>query len=73
MLTVGEGQRVGIFAAAGVGKSTLIGMIARHTEAEIEKEMYDVAHTFYPFTIGSLIMEDKGISKIRDLVRERSL
>ncbi len=35
MLTVGEGQRVGIFAAAGVGKSTLIGMIARHTEAEI--------------------------------------
>ncbi len=35
MLTVGEGQRVGIFAAAGVGKSTLIGMIARNTEAEI--------------------------------------
>ncbi len=35
MLTVGEGQRIGIFAAAGVGKSTLIGMIARHTEAEI--------------------------------------
>jgi flagellar protein export ATPase FliI len=35
MLTVGEGQRVGIFAAAGVGKSTLIGMIARHTEAEV--------------------------------------
>lgn len=35
MLTVGEGQRVGIFAAAGVGKSTLLGMIARNTEAEI--------------------------------------
>jgi len=35
MLTVGEGQRIGIFAAAGVGKSTLIGMIARNTEAEI--------------------------------------
>jgi len=34
-LTVGEGQRVGIFAAAGVGKSTLLGMIARNTEAEI--------------------------------------
>lgn len=35
MLTCGEGQRVGFFAAAGVGKSTLIGMIARNTEAEI--------------------------------------
>jgi type III secretion protein N (ATPase) len=35
MLTVGEGQRIGFFAAAGVGKSTLIGMIARNTEAEI--------------------------------------
>lgn len=35
MLTVGQGQRVGIFSAAGVGKSTLIGMIARNTEAEI--------------------------------------
>ena len=35
MLTVGEGQRIGFFAAAGVGKSTLIGMMARNTEAEI--------------------------------------
>ena len=35
VLTCGEGQRVGIFSAAGVGKSTLIGMIARNTEAEI--------------------------------------
>lgn len=35
MLTTGEGQRVGIFAAAGVGKSTMMGMIARNTEAEI--------------------------------------
>lgn len=35
VLTVGEGQRVGFFAAAGVGKSTLIGMIARNTEADI--------------------------------------
>jgi FliI/YscN family ATPase len=34
-LTVGEGQRVGIFAAAGVGKSTLLGMLARNTEAEV--------------------------------------
>ncbi len=33
--TVGEGQRVGLFAGAGVGKSTLIGMIARNTSAEI--------------------------------------
>lgn len=35
LLTTGEGQRVGMFAAAGVGKSTLMGMIARNTEAEI--------------------------------------
>jgi flagellar protein export ATPase FliI len=34
-LTVGEGQRIGVFAAAGVGKSTLLGMIARNTEAEV--------------------------------------
>ncbi|UUX93612.1 F420-nonreducing hydrogenase [Methanoplanus endosymbiosus] len=41
-------------------------------QKEIEKELYDVAHTMYPFTIGSLIMEDKENSKIRDLVKERS-
>lgn len=35
VLTVGQGQRIGIFSAAGVGKSTLIGMIARNTEAEV--------------------------------------
>ncbi len=35
MLTCGEGQRVGVFAAAGVGKSTTLGMIARNTEAEV--------------------------------------
>lgn len=35
MLTIGRGQRVGIFAGSGVGKSTLMGMIARNTDAEI--------------------------------------
>lgn len=35
ILTVGEGQRIGIFAAAGGGKSTLLGMLARNTEAEV--------------------------------------
>ncbi len=35
ILTCGEGQRVGLFAAAGVGKSTTIGMIARNTSAEV--------------------------------------
>ncbi len=35
LLTCGEGQRIGVFAAAGVGKSTLLGMIARNTEADV--------------------------------------
>lgn len=33
--TCGEGQRLGLFAAAGIGKSTLIGMIARYTSADV--------------------------------------
>lgn len=35
VLTCGQGQRVGIFAAAGVGKSTLLGMIARNAVADV--------------------------------------
>lgn len=35
VLTCGRGQRVGIFAAAGGGKSTLLGMIARHAKADV--------------------------------------
>lgn len=35
VLTCGKGQRIGIFAGSGVGKSTLLGMIARNTEADI--------------------------------------
>lgn len=35
MLTLGRGQRVGIFAGSGVGKSTLLGMIARNTTVDI--------------------------------------
>jgi type III secretion protein N (ATPase) len=35
LLTVGEGQRVGLFAGSGVGKSMLLGQIARNTEAEV--------------------------------------
>ena len=34
-LTVGEGQRVGLFAGSGVGKSVLLGQIARQTEADV--------------------------------------
>ncbi len=34
-LTCGKGQRVGIFAGSGVGKSTLLGMIARHSRADV--------------------------------------
>jgi flagellum-specific ATP synthase len=35
LLTCGKGQRIGIFAGSGVGKSVLLGMIARHTEANV--------------------------------------
>lgn len=35
LLTVGEGQRVGLFAGSGVGKSTLMGQIARNTQADL--------------------------------------
>ncbi len=35
VLTVGKGQRIGIFAAAGGGKSTLLGMIARNAQADV--------------------------------------
>jgi flagellum-specific ATP synthase len=35
LMTVGKGQRIGIFAGSGVGKSTLIGMIARNTQADV--------------------------------------
>lgn len=35
LITLGRGQRMGILAGSGVGKSTLIGMIARNTEADI--------------------------------------
>lgn len=35
LLTIGEGQRIGLFAGSGVGKSVLLGMIARFTQADV--------------------------------------
>ncbi|HON56604.1 MAG TPA: flagellar protein export ATPase FliI [bacterium] len=35
LMTIGKGQRIGIFSGSGVGKSTLLGMIARYTSADV--------------------------------------
>ena len=35
LLTIGKGQRLGLFAGSGVGKSTLLGMMTRHTDADV--------------------------------------
>lgn len=35
LLTIGKGQRIGLFAGSGVGKSTLLGMMTRFTEADV--------------------------------------
>ncbi len=35
LITLGRGQRVGLFAGSGVGKSALLGMMTRHSEAEV--------------------------------------
>src|SRR5262249_57990297 len=35
LLTVGRGQRIGLFAGTGVGKSVLLGMMARYTAADV--------------------------------------
>ncbi len=41
VLTCGKGQRIGIFAAAGGGKSTLLGMLAKHAKADINVIDFD--------------------------------
>lgn len=35
LISIGKGQRIGVFSGSGVGKSTLMGMIARNTEADV--------------------------------------
>lgn len=53
MLTLGKGQRIGIFAGSGVGKSTLLGMLSRNVETDVNviamigergREVWDFIH-----------------------------
>jgi F420-non-reducing hydrogenase small subunit len=56
--------------------NTLVTRIQHLTELpqqEIEKELYDLTHTIYPFVMGSKIMENKSVSKIPDIIKERHL
>jgi F420-non-reducing hydrogenase small subunit len=56
--------------------NTLVTRIQHLTELpqqEIEKELYDITHTIYPFVMGSKIMENKSVSKIPDIIKERHL
>ncbi|CAJ35903.1 NADH-quinone oxidoreductase subunit B family protein [Methanocella arvoryzae] len=56
--------------------NTLVMRIQHLTELpqqEIEKELYDIPHTVYPFVMGSKIMENKSVSKIPDIIKERHL
>ena len=42
LITVGKGQRIGIFAGSGVGKSTLLGMFARNTKEKYENLLNEI-------------------------------
>lgn len=56
--------------------NTLVTRIQHLTDLpqqEIEKELYDITHTIYPFVMGSKIMENKSVSKIPDIIKERHL
>ena len=61
LLTVGKGQRIGIFAGTGVGKSTLLGMIARNTVADVNVIAFGSGRELNEFIHGELGVE--GLKK----------
>jgi flagellum-specific ATP synthase len=72
LITCGKGQRTGIFAGSGVGKSTLLGMIARNTSADINVIATTIAEYFRNKGLDVMLMMD-SVTRVAMAQREIGL